>query len=148
MSRWQLTDESATVLASGCHVTPPREPPTIESAPGQALVYELEVRYVDKSPQTSTSDAYWCSDEDVVSETPVSWVENLECFEFPARGVSVESWTPIVIGRLTEPGVPHLMPGTGYRMQLRVVGTGGLHFVPNGTCNWSTGRLAFAVHTP
>ena len=147
VSRWQVTDESAAVLAFGCYLTPPLNPPTIAAAPGQPLVYELEVRYVDKHPQSSTSDAFWCSDEELVSETSVSGVENLECFDFPARAVAVESWAPIVIGRVTDPGVPHLMPGTGYRMQLRIVGTGGFQFAPNGTCNVK-GRVAFAVQTP
>jgi hypothetical protein len=74
VSRWQVTDDSANQLAFGCYVTPPLDPPSVEAAPGQALVYELQVRYVDKDPQTETSDAYWCSDAHVVSETPVSWV--------------------------------------------------------------------------
>jgi hypothetical protein len=148
VSRWRVTDDSANVLAFGCYVTPPLTPPSVQAAVGQALVYELEVRYVDKSPQTETSDAYWCSGAHVVSENRVPWVENLDCFDFPERGVSVDSWTPIIIGRVKEPGIQRLMPGTGYRMQLHVVGEqGGLHFVPNGECDVN-GHVAFVVHAP
>jgi len=148
ISTWTVQDvASSQVLASGCEQDLPATVPSVQAAPGQRLVLEVREWVVEKREPGSTS-AWWCSDEQLVAKAMVDWVDNHSCFDFPSsHGVRMLSWEPLLLPHPSEPGLPRLMSGTGYRMQLEVEGPGSLMFVPNGTCELA-GHVALEVRSP